>query len=40
MENYLADAVKSVLSQIYKNFDKSFKDKKLKYYYTKKHISL
>ena len=55
-ESYLAEAVKSVLNQTYKNFEvifwdnqskdksaiiyKSFKDKRLKYYYAKKHTSL
>ena len=55
-ETYLADAVKSILSQTYKNFEiifwdnqsndnsafiyKGFKDKRLKYYYAKKHTSL
>ena len=55
-ETYLADALKSVLSQTYKNFEvifwdnqshdksahiyKSFKDKRLKYYYAKKYTSL
>jgi glycosyltransferase involved in cell wall biosynthesis len=55
-ETYLAEAVKSVLLQTYKNFEiifwdnqstdssafiyKSFKDKRLKYYYSKKHTSL
>ena len=55
-ETYLADAVKSILSQTYKNFEvifwdnqsndqsaiiyKNFKDKRLKYYYAKKHKSL
>lgn len=55
-ETYLADALKSVLSQTYKNFEvifwdnqshdksakiyKSFKDKRLKYYYAKKNTSL
>ena len=55
-ETYLADAVNSILSQTYKNFEvifwdnqsndnsafiyKGFKDKRLKYYYAKKHTSL
>ena len=55
-ETYLADALNSILSQTYKNFEvifwdnqshdksahiyKSFKDKRLKYYYAKKHTSL
>ena len=55
-ETYLADALKSILTQTYKNFEvifwdnqshdnsayiyKSFKDKRLKYYYAKKHTSL
>ena len=55
-ETYLADAIKSILSQTYKNYEvifwnnrtqdnssfiyKSFKDKRLKYYYAKKHTSL
>ena len=55
-ETYLADALKSILSQTYKNFEvifwdnqshdnsafiyKSFKDKRLKYYYAKKKTSL
>ena len=55
-ENYLADAVKSILLQTYKNFEiifwdnqskdnsaniyKSFKDKRLKYYYAKKFTTL
>ena len=55
-ETYLNDAVKSIISQKYKNFEaifwdnqsrdnssliyKSFKDKRLKYYYAKKHTSL
>ena len=55
-ETYLVQAVKSVLSQTYKNFElifwdnqskdksanifKSFKDKRLKYYYAKKFTSL
>ena len=55
-ETYLADAINSILSQTYKNFEvifwdnqshdksahiyKSFKDKRLKYYYAKKHTSL
>ena len=55
-ETYLADALKSIISQTYKNFEvifwdnqshdnsafiyKSFKDKRLKYYYAKKHTSL
>ena len=55
-QTYLADAIKSILSQKYKNFEvifwdnqshdnsafiyKSFKDKRLKYYYAKKHTSL
>ena len=55
-ESYLAEAVKSVLNQTYKNFEvifwdnqsrdksaiiyKSFKDKRLKYYYAKNHTSL
>lgn len=55
-ETYLVDAVKSILSQKYKNFEvifwdnqsrdnssliyKSFKDKRLKYHYAKKHTSL
>jgi glycosyltransferase involved in cell wall biosynthesis len=55
-ETYLAEAVKSILLQTYKNFEvifwdnhsqdnsaciyKSFKDKRLKYYYAKKHTSL
>lgn len=55
-EAYLADAIKSVLLQTYKNFEiifwdnqskdksaiiyKSFVDKRLKYYYAKKHTSL
>jgi glycosyltransferase involved in cell wall biosynthesis len=55
-ELYLAEAIKSILSQTYKNFEvifwdnqskdnsagvyKSFKDKRLKYYYSKRHTSL
>jgi glycosyltransferase involved in cell wall biosynthesis len=55
-ETYLSDAIKSILSQTYKNYEvifwnnrtqdnssfiyKSFKDKRLKYYYAKKHTSL
>jgi glycosyltransferase involved in cell wall biosynthesis len=55
-ETYLADALKSILLQTYKNFEvifwdnksydnsayifKSFKDKRFKYYYAKKHTSL
>lgn len=55
-ESYLAEAVKSILNQTYKNFEvifwdnqskdksaiiyKSFKDKRLKYYYAKKHTTL
>jgi glycosyltransferase involved in cell wall biosynthesis len=55
-ETYLAEAVKSILLQTYKNFEvifwdnqssdnsayiyKSFIDKRLKYYYAKKHTSL
>ena len=55
-ESYLAEAVKSILDQTYKNFEvifwdnqskdksaiiyKSFKDKRLKYYYAKKHTTL
>jgi glycosyltransferase involved in cell wall biosynthesis len=55
-QTYLADAIKSVLFQTYKNFEvifwdnqshdnsastyKSFKDKRLKYYYAKNHTSL
>ena len=55
-QTYLADAVKSILSQTYRNFEvifldnqshdnsafiyKSFKDKRLKYYYAIKHTSL
>ena len=55
-EAYIADAVKSILDQTYKNFEvifwdnqsrdksaiiyKSFNDKRLKYYYAKKHTSL
>ena len=55
-ETYLADALNSILSQTYKNFEvifwdnqshdksaqiyKSFKDKRLKYYYAKKNTSL
>ena len=55
-EKYLADAVKSILKQSYKNFEvifwdnqskdnsaniyKSFKDKRLKYYYAKNFTSL
>ena len=55
-ETYLYDAVKSILSQTFKNFEvifwdnqssdnsafiyKGFKDKRLKYYYAKKHTSL
>ena len=55
-EDYIEDAVKSILSQTYKNFEvifwdnqsndqsayiyKSFKDRRLKYYYAKKHSSL
>jgi glycosyltransferase involved in cell wall biosynthesis len=55
-ETYLADAIKSVLYQSYKNYEiifwdnqskdksasiyKSFRDKRLKYYYAKKHTSL
>ena len=55
-ENYIEDAVKSILSQTYTNFEvifwdnqskdqsayiyKGFKDKRLKYYYAKKHSSL
>jgi glycosyltransferase involved in cell wall biosynthesis len=55
-ETYLADALKSILTQTYKNFEvifwdnqshdnsayiyKSFKDKRLKFYYAKKHTSL
>ena len=55
-ENYLADAINSILNQTYKNFEvifwdnqsedksaiiyKSFKDKRLKYYYAKKFTSL
>jgi glycosyltransferase involved in cell wall biosynthesis len=55
-ETYLAEAVKSVLLQSYRNFEvifwdnqsqdksatiyKGFKDKRLKYYYAKKHTSL
>ena len=55
-EHYLAQAIKSVLNQTYRNFEvifwdnhskdksaviyKSFKDKRLKYYYAAKHTSL
>ena len=55
-QTYLAVAVKSILSQKYRNFEvifwdnqshdnsafiyKSFKDKRLKYYYAKKHTTL
>jgi glycosyltransferase involved in cell wall biosynthesis len=55
-ETYLAEAVKSILEQTYKNFEvifwdnqskdksaiiyKSFKDKRLKYYYAQKHTPL
>ena len=55
-EAYIAEAVKSILDQTYKNFEvifwdnqsrdksaiiyKSFKDKRLKYFYAKKHTSL
>jgi len=55
-ETYLADSIKSVLFQSYKNFEiifwdnqskdnsasiyKSFRDKRLKYYYAKKHTGL
>ena len=55
-ETYLADALKSIISQTYKNFEvifwdnqsrdnssliyKSFKDKRLRYHYAKKHTSL
>jgi glycosyltransferase involved in cell wall biosynthesis len=55
-ESYLAEAVKSILEQTYKNFEvifwdnqskdksaiiyKGFKDKRLKYYYAKKHTTL
>ena len=55
-ETYIAEAVKSILDQTYKNFEvvfwdnqstdksaiiyKSFNDKRLKYYYAKKHTSL
>ena len=55
-QTYLADAIKSILSQKYRNFEvifwdnqsndnsafiyKRFKDKRLKYYYAKKHTTL
>jgi glycosyltransferase involved in cell wall biosynthesis len=55
-ETYLAEAIKSILEQSYRNFEvifwdnrsndkssiiyKNFKDKRLKYFYAKKHTSL